>query len=512
MASFGTELATYLRAKYPLTYVVTNEERRVEREAAAVAASLGYETWLWSCVSGFTSPDGQELNAANDPLQALGIIKDAKRRVLYILRDYHPFLDVRTNPANAVGVRALRELARSLRSAPREEARAVLFIAPVLVVPEELRTDVAVLEWALPTRAELRAAVVEITSALPPDVAANVTPETTDDVADGGVGLTLEEASDSVARSLVATRGLDRSIVSREKKQAVARGGLLEWVEPSESLSSVGGYAALKSWLLEREKAFSPEARAFGLPEPKGVLCVGVPGCGKSLLAKAVATAWRRPLLRLDVGRLFGALVGQSESQLRAALKTAEACAPCVLWLDEVEKAFAGMGSGAADGGTSTRVFGGFLTWMQERRSPAPFVFATANDVSSLPPELLRKGRFDDVFFVDLPTPDERRDVWTAQFARYKQAVPADMSDLVGKSDGFSGAEIEAALVAAMFTAFASGSPLNATHVMGELAQTVPLSKTAAEKIDALRAWAKGRARNASSTVAAGTSRRTLEL
>jgi SpoVK/Ycf46/Vps4 family AAA+-type ATPase len=287
--------------------------------------------------------------------------------------------------------------------------------------------------------------------------------------------------------------------VFAEKQQIIRKSGLLEYYATSEGFASVGGLAVLKEWLSKRAMAFSNEARAFGLPAPKGILMLGVQGCGKSLCAKAVSTQWQLPLLRFDMGRMFGSLVGSSEENVRRAIAVAESVAPAILWVDEIDKAFAGsQGSGATDGGTTARVFGTFLTWLSEKSAPV-FVVATANDISQLPPELLRKGRLDEIFFVDLPSREERLEVFRIHInKRGRDATGFDLEALAQRSPDFSGAEIEEAINSGLYDAFYSQAELTTEHVLTALGQTVPLAKTMDEQINRLRSWAEGRARNAS--------------
>jgi SpoVK/Ycf46/Vps4 family AAA+-type ATPase len=321
------------------------------------------------------------------------------------------------------------------------------------------------------------------------------------------LGLTEVEAANAIGKAIILANGrLDGDAidaVTAEKQQIIRKSGLLEFYASAEQLSTVGGLATLKEWLRKRERAFDEKARAFGLPEPKGILLVGVQGCGKSLVAKAVANAWRLPLLRLDVGRLFASLVGSSEENLRNAIKVAESIAPVVLWVDEIEKGFSGVGSSnMSDAGTAARVFGSFITWLQEKQAPV-FVIATANSVEHLPPELVRKGRFDEIFFVDLPDLQERIDIWSIHLQkRSRGAEQFDLSTLAMASDGLSGAEIEQAIIAGLYEAFDQNRPLNMEDLLTVLQETVPLSRMMEEEIAALRLWAKQRARRASAIVA----------
>jgi SpoVK/Ycf46/Vps4 family AAA+-type ATPase len=326
---------------------------------------------------------------------------------------------------------------------------------------------------------------------------------------DAARGLTTTEAEDAFALSVVECGELNPVVIAREKAQAVKKNGLLELIETGESLASIGGLDLLKDWLLKRREAFTPRAKQYGLPMPKGVLMLGIPGCGKSLTAKATASVFGVPLLRLDAGRIFAGLVGQSESNLRAVIQTAEAIAPCVLWIDELEKGFAGSrSSGSTDGGTSSRVFGSFISWMQEKRSPV-FIVATANDVSQLPPEMLRKGRWDELFFVDLPTREEREAIWNIQIAKFnRDAGGFDIRQLAKATDSFTGSEIEQVFIEALYRAFEQEQEPTDLTIGTVLVDFVPLSKLMGESMTVLRTWAKGRARPATTPPAERSTRR----
>ena len=302
--------------------------------------------------------------------------------------------------------------------------------------------------------------------------------------------------------AVVETRGIDPKVIAREKARTLKRNGLVEVVEATTSLDDIGGIRQLQEWLQRRGGAFSASAKAYGLPAPKGLLIVGIPGTGKSLTAKATAGAFGLPLLRLDMGRVFGGIVGQSEANLRSVIQTAEAIAPCVLWIDEIEKGFSGSkSSGSTDGGTSSRVFGSFLSWMQEKDQPV-FVVATANDVSKLPPEFLRKGRFDEMFFVDLPDAQERAQIWDIVIKRHGRR-PADFDTVVlsRACEQFTGAEIEAVFIDALHEAYAEGREPGPKDILDAMAHTVPLAQLMDGQIGALRHWAKGRARDAGAPV-----------
>jgi len=366
-----------------------------------------------------------------------------------------------------------------------------------MALPPELERELTVIEFALPGKEELGAVLGGIMESAN---IKNMENDQREKVIDAASGLTTIEAENAFALSVVQNKHVDPVIVAKEKAQAVKKNGLLELIETKETLDSIGGLDVLKEWLLKRRHAFSARAIEYGLPTPKGLLILGIAGTGKSLTAKATAKVFGVPLLKLDAGRIFAGLVGQSESNLRAVIQTAEAIAPCCLWIDEVEKGFSGTkSSNATDGGTSSRVFGSFISWMQEKSTPV-FVVATANDVSQLPPELLRKGRFDELFFVDLPNQAEREAIWEIQIGKHRR-IPSefDVVQLAKATEGLTGSEIENVFIEALYLAFdvkKEPTDLDIAHVLTEF---VPLSKLMAEQIGGLRQWSKGRARLATS-------------
>ena len=315
-------------------------------------------------------------------------------------------------------------------------------------------------------------------------------------------GLTLSEAENTFARAIVQNGTLDIGaidVILKEIKQIIRKSRLLEYFEVREEFAHIGGLELLKEWLGKRGKAFSEEARRYGLPQPKGLLLLGVQGCGKSLTCKAISALWKLPLLRLDMGSIFGGIVGQSEENMRRAIKTAEAVAPCILWLDEIEKGMAGtQSSNISDGGTTARVFSTFLTWLQEKTKPV-FVAATANTISMLPPELLRKGRLDEIFFVDLPNAAERREIFSIHLMkRMRDPAHFGLEELSALSSGYSGAEIEQTVAEALSEGFNQGREISQDDLKKALGALVPLSKTMREDIENLRKWAETRARPAS--------------
>lgn len=494
-ARCAADISALLRARNPLIWLVTREEARAERIVIDAAASAGYVPMWWDCAGGTSNLDGVVDAQAADPGVALATIRDSTKRQVWIMRDLPTWLRDPT-----IG-RALRSLCRTLPSAPRDNARAVVIVTPSAEVPPELAGHAIVIDVPLPDRAEIAELLDAAIASLPDDIRASAAPNGTRDAAiDAALGLSAEEAQSTFARSLIATRRIDPATVASEKRRVIARERVLEWFDPHPAgLDGIGGLDLMKDWLQKRHQAFTPAARAYGLPAPKGMLLVGVPGCGKSLTAKAVAAAWGMPLLRLDLGALKSKWVGDSEQNIRKALTVAETVSPCILWLDELEKALGGATQGAADGGVSSDALGAILSWMQDRAGSV-FVVATANDVSNLPPELLRKGRFDEVFFVDLPTRDERAAIVRAALREHgRSASNVDVDSVAEITDGFTGAELSALIPDALFSAFSDDArDITTRDVRGAAIATVPLSKTASEKIATLRAWANGRARPAS--------------
>jgi hypothetical protein len=506
----GADLAALLRARNALIWIVTREEARAERVIFEACGAAGYIPRTWDCAQGVCRMDGTptpEVGGRDVMDTLIGIqtsagARTAQERGAWILRDLPVWL---RDPGT---LRRLRHLARYLPTVPRESAQAVIVITTSAEVPPDLAGDATVLDWPLPDRAEVAALLDATIAGLPTDLRESAAPNGTRDAAiDAALGLTGNEIQACYARSLVQSRRIDPAAVAGEKRRVIARERVLEWYDPLPGgLDSVGGLDALKAWLEARRAAFTPAARAYGLPSPKGALLVGVPGCGKSLTAKAIATAWGMPLLRLDLGALRSKYVGDSESNLRKALKVAETVSPCVLWLDEIEKALAGATQGAADGGVSADALGAILQWMQDRQGAA-FVIATSNDVSGLPPELLRKGRFDEIWWVDLPTLPERAAILRAAMRAHGRDIEQIAAERIASACAdFTGAEIAALVPDALFASFADGArEVGAPDLLAAAATVVPLASTAKEKIAKLRDWAKGRARPATTPDAVTT-------
>ncbi len=500
--NFALEIETLIRARYPILYILSSEEARVQSLVLGIAQKRQKKVFEWSVTTGIvpagTSIQSQKHRTApsKDPLVALDQVIDQVEPAIFIFKDFHPFL----TRNNFAVVRKLKEIALHLKNS----YKTIILIAPTLEIPTELEKEVTVLSHPLPTRDELSVLLDKIIEDVKkfPQVKIELDEAGRERLLQAALGLTLAEAENVFARIIVQSERLvadDVNEVFAEKQQIIRKSGLLEYYATDETFARVGGLAVLKEWLQKRSLALTDQARAFGLPAPKGILLLGVQGCGKSLCAKAVASLWQLPLLRFDMGRMFGSLVGSSEENVRKAISVAESVAPAILWVDEIDKALAGtQGSGITDGGTTSRVFGTFLTWLSEKSAPV-FVVATANDISQLPPELLRKGRLDEIFFVDLPAGAERAEIFRIHLARRgRPPEKFDIAALVEHSKDFSGAEIEQSIISGLYDAFSVQQELETAHVLEALRQTVPLSKTMDEQINRLRGWADGRARNAS--------------
>lgn len=500
--SIRQEIETLIRARYPILYLVTSEELRASEMILEIAQRRQKKVFEWSCSTGIVpagaSIQSQKLRNAptKDPVAALDLVVEQVEPALFIFKDFHPYLG---RHHHAV-VRRLKEIALHLK----HSHKTVILISPVLEVPVELDKEITVLNLPLPSLADLGELLDHIVEDLRrfKQIEVDLQPAGRERLLQAALGLTLTEAENVFARIIVKTEqltGAEVGEVLAEKQQIIRKNGLLEYYPACETFSDVGGLGVLKEWLAKRTAAFTEEARAFGLAAPKGVLLLGVQGCGKSLCAKAIASQWQLPLLRFDMGRMFGSLVGSSEENVRRAIAVAESIAPAILWVDEIDKSFAGtQGSAISDGGTTARVFGTFLTWLSEKTAPV-FVVATANDISQLPPELLRKGRLDEIFFVDLPEPAEREEIFRIHLRkRHRDPAGFDLAELAGASPDFSGAEIEEAINSALYDAFAAREELATPHVRTALHQTAPLAKTMDAHLEQLRRWAGGRARHAS--------------
>lgn len=496
---FTDQVQNMLKAYYPVLYVTSFENNRTKQKIRGIAKSLNknYKFYEWNCVDGMGCRDISEgglkpMENLEDPEQVLKFISnqiDNNDNEIYILEDFHQFIEER----NIIVL--LRQLAEKLRFYRKH----IIILSSIFILPIELEKYITVIDMPLPGRIDLEVVLNQVAKN------ANVTLDNDlkKRLIDSALGMTVMEAD--LAYCLAAVKdnfGVNSpKIVAFEKEQIIKKSGLLDYFQENESLKDVGGLENLKSWLQKRKSAFDFNAQNWGLSEPKGLLLIGVPGCGKSLTAKCISSLWNMPLLRLDIGKVFQGEVGSSENNIRRAIATAEAVAPCVLWIDEIEKGLSGFqSSGVTDGGTTARIFSTILTWMQEKTQPV-FIVATANDISQLPPELLRKGRFDEIFFVDLPSESDRKSIFSIHLKR-KNQKPEDLGidRLAKESRGFNGAEIEECVKEAMFAAYSENknSPvLQIKHLLDSITDTIPLSKTMKDRIEALRKWANSRAKPA---------------
>ena len=490
MSDTYRQLEHLTRAGANVLHVASFEWERVRGLAIGLADEVKLPLLVWSQSTGLLRHNEAggvmvEDESATDPLEILKRIYGDDRPGVWLLEDFHPFLKEEHHPI----LRWLREITRVGQS-PR---KVVILSTPLPALPLDLRKEIPTLELELPGVQDLGVVLQ--------DTASTFGIEATGDHAllEAARGLTVMEAKLAFGKAAAESGKLGTQavpLVAREKERIIKQSEVLEYYPTEAGLGDVGGLENLKGWLTQRGKAFGEGARSYGLDAPKGVLLLGVQGCGKSLLAKAVATTWQFPLLRFDMGKVFGGIVGQSESNIRVALQVAQALAPCVLWIDEIEKGLAGMGSSdRTDGGTTARVVGTLLTWMQEKRDPV-FVVATANRIDMLPPELLRKGRFDEIFFVDLPSHKVRQEILSIHLKK-KRRNPAkyDLSRLASQSVGYSGAELEEAVKEGLFDAFNQGVELADNHIERALKQTYPLSRTMRDQLEDLRKWARVRAR-----------------
>ena len=498
--SFLEEMDQLIRARYSLIYVVTWEEHRARKLLLQVGAKQKKAVFEWTLTDGLRLLSQQEgsnpgTKRVRKPLEVLNEILQSQAQALYVLRDFHTHLE-----APEI-VRQLRDLAHALRSTKKT----IIFVSPELNLPAELEKSISIVDMPLPSYAEMKALLDKKIGGSSRNFKVRLNDPERDLMIKAALGLTYAEAENAFARAIVDNGVLeieDIDTITAEKKQVIRKTEVLEYCEVEDSLGSVGGMDVLKDWLNKRVRAFGEEARAYGLPQPKGILLMGVQGCGKSLVAKTIAASWRLPLLRMDMSRIFQGYIGSSEQNMRKAVTIAESIAPAVLWIDEIEKAFSGSDSSStSDSGTTARVLGTFLTWIQEKTAPV-FVVATANAIEGLPPELLRKGRLDEIFFVDLPHPEERREILGIHLNKIRRdPAQYDLGALSDAASGFSGAEIEQAIVSALHESFFEERELETNDILGSIQETVPLSTTMRERISKLREWSGDRARPVSSPI-----------
>ncbi len=499
-------LANLFKARFPYVYISTWEEKRVCDFIVDVATDEALirhprQVYVWTQTNGLINEFSQSKQiGTQDPIKAFAFVQNCKEDAIFIFKDLHVYFGVSGRPVAYDLIRAMRDIIPNLHES--ENRKNVVIVSPQLTIPADMQKEISVFDFPLPDVDQISETLNKITeeNGLEPDL----TEEEKEKLAKAALGLTLQEAENALSRAIVQNHGLDKNaikVIFDEKNQVIKKTGILEFVKSNLSINDIGGLENLKSWLLKRNNSWSDMAKSYNIPAPKGVLITGIPGCGKSLTAKAMSEVWQLPLLKLDIGKIFSGLVGSSEENMRRAIATAEAVAPSILWVDEIEKGLSGTGS-SGDGGTATRVFGSFLTWMQEKTAPV-FVIATANDISSLPPELLRKGRFDEIFFVDLPTETERKKIFDVHLKKRVATSVAGknieindelLTKLSKLSDGFVGAEIEQAVIAALCEAFFHQRNLLVSDLENAIKSTVPLSVTQKEQIKKLREWANVRA------------------
>lgn len=508
MSKFAKNLSDLLRARFPCIYISTWEEERLlciledicsDKDIIRTPRNL----FTWKLTEGLSEKRDEIVPNTKDPIQALDFIQNYDLPGLFVLLDFHIFFGYNNQTTNFEVIRRIRDSIKILTES--ENPKNIIIVAPSIVIPNEIEKDITIVDFELPSFDEIKSLlreIIEINNGNGLNIELN--PDEEEKIAKAALGLTLKEAENTFAHAMVDDKNLnikDISLIQKEKSQLIKKTGILEFIESSISIDEVGGLENLKNWLLKRNNSWLDLAKRYNIPSPKGVLITGVPGCGKSLIAKSISSMWNLPLLRLDISKIFSGIVGSSEENMRKAINTAEAISPCILWIDEIEKGFSSVGS-TGDSGVSSRVFGTFLTWMQEKSKPV-FVVATANKIDLLPPEMLRKGRFDEIFFVDLPTKKEREEIFRVHSQRYLDnpdikgdcVINEDLLTHISEmTEGFGGAEIENVVVSSLFEAFSEKRSIKLDDFEKSIDETIPLSVTQSEQIIALRQWAKLRA------------------
>ncbi|PYX69252.1 MAG: AAA family ATPase [Acidobacteria bacterium] len=532
IADVVERLKVLINSSTPIVIMETVEETRALQLVRTASADLNMVVFEWTIADGLTRsgsnspalPSGTALQAringarhaadpdapdsrhaaiynTQDPVQALANLETLTLEAVFVLKDFHRHME------DPVVVRRLRDVGQKFST----NRRTVIITAPAITVPPELASLVEFLDLPLPDRQRLRQIIDETLARLSKThtFQGKLDGMGLDAMANNLRGLTEEGAERAISQTLVARYGLCAETVTdvlEAKKELLRRSEMLDFVEVSDTMASIGGLDNLKHWLAQRRGAWEDEARAFGLEPPRGMIILGVQGCGKSMCARAVAGEWKLPLVKFDTAAVYDKYVGETEKRIQKVFQVAEGLAPCVLWIDELEKVFAGSGpdSASADAGVSSRLLAAFLSWMQDRKAPV-FVAATCNNVTALPPELIRKGRFDELFFVDLPNQAERKQIFAIQLAKRKRnPADFDLNRVTTAADGYSGAEIESVVQTALYAAYSQKYPVTTQALLDALSGTVPLSTTRAEEIEALRTWARTRAVPASALDAIG--------
>ena len=488
---FLNEFVLLLKARYPIIYIATNEEERVEYLIKYCAKKYVNRTFYsWDFVDGYQGNPNDTGFAARNPLEALDLIDKLtpETGALFVLKDYDNFLK------DFSIIRKLKNLSKNLKTQPKN----IIIVSSETNIPDSIKEFVTLLNFPLPSYSEIVEELKRLTTSLQQDI----TDDTINNLATACQGLSLERIRRVLSKVIAKYGEINENspeLILQEKKQIIQQTQLLEFCITDKNISDLGGLDNFKDWLKLRNQAFSQAAVSYGLPYPKGLLLVGVQGTGKSVAAKIIAHEWQLPLLRLDFGRLFASLIGQSEQRVRKMIEIAEALSPCVLWVDEIDKAFAGA-QGGGDSGTTSRVLATFITWLAEKNSPV-FVVATANNIEYIPPEILRKGRFDEMFFLTLPTREERQDIFKVHLQRFR---PTSVSNfqiplLSELSKDFSGAEIEQVVIEAMRIGFNENREFNNEDVLLSIQNLVPLARTKNKEIDLLKQWSEsGNVTNAS--------------
>jgi len=489
---FTSELALFLKARYPIIYINTIEEDRVEYIIRKnVKTNLNRTIYSWDFVDGYTNNPNNEGFAKRNPLQALELIEriNSETPALFLLKDFNRFL-------NDLSIsRKLRNLSRILKLQPKT----IIIIGSDLSIPKELQDLITVLQFQLPLEDEIDQELTRLVNSLN----INVNPELFENLTRACQGLSLERIRRVLSKIIATYKTIDENSINvllDEKKQIISQTEILEYCSVNEQITSLGGLQNLKDWLVKRKTAFSIQASNYGLPTPRGLLLIGIQGTGKSLTAKAIANDWQLPLLKLDVGKLFGGIVGESESRLRQMINVSEAISPCVLWIDEIDKAFTNTDS-KGDSGTSNRVLATFISWLSEKTKPV-FVISTANNIDLLPLEIIRKGRFDEIFFLDLPKIEEREEIFKIHLKEFRPATWElfNYQKLAQLSESFSGAEIRQSIIEGMYQAFYEKREVTTEDICLALKECIPLAKLESNQMIKLQNWAtSGQIRLASS-------------
>jgi len=481
--NFLNEFVLLLKARYPIIYIVTNEEERIEYLIKYCAKKYVSRTYYsWDFVDGYQGNPNDKGFAARNPLEALDLIDKLTPETasLFVLKDYDNFLK------DFSVVRKLKNLSRNLKTQPKN----IIFVSSEINIPDSLKEFVTLIEFPLPSYSEILEELNRLISSLQQEIDGT----TLNNIATACQGLSLERIRRVLSKVIAKNGEIDESspnLILQEKKQIIQQTQLLEFCLTDKGISDLGGLDNFKDWLKLRAQAFSQEAVTYGLPYPKGLLLVGVQGTGKSLAAKIIAREWKLPLLRLDFGRLFASLIGQSEQRVRKMIEIAEALSPCILWVDEIDKAFSGAQS-SGDSGTTSRVLATFITWLSEKTTPV-FVVATANNIDWIPPEILRKGRFDEMFFLNLPSREEREAIFEVHLEKYRPDLIQNFQiPLLGQlSKEFSGAEIEAVVIEAMRLGFNENREFNNEDILVSIQNLVPLARTKSKEINLLKEWSE---------------------